>query len=728
MVLDEAHHSGEERAWGDAARAAFDGAAVRLSLSGTPFRSDTRAIPFVRYDDDGLAQPDVEYGYGDAMRDGGVVRPVYFPRTDGEMEWVANDGTLARATFQDALDAVAASQRLRTALSVDGEWLPAVLAQGPRARSARCAPAHPGAGGVVIAIDQDHARGIAGIMRHRLGVTPGGRRRRRTRGRRPGSPRFAHGTDPWIVAVRMVSEGVDIPRLRVGVYATTTTTELFFRQAVGRLVRWTRGLGAPAEPHVHPRRPAPAGPRRWRSPSSAATACAASTTTASRSRRRSRRRSWSRPTRATRCRCSRRSRRSRRVTARPRAAPGSPRRWRRSTRACCSSSRRRRRCCRRRRTTPTAGPRPSPRERRRALRDANASLVRLISRLTGLSHQQVNAELNRRVGVERVGEATLEQLETAPPRRRRSGWPRHDPRPVTLDDEVTPAWPVRLPRLGWDRLARRRDGRVERLVHVGRPPGAAAGVAARARDVRLRAESRDAAAAEAGMARARFWTAVDDDLRPFADRFGADPVIGAVGPRGARGAPRPAADAVRGAHVGGVRAAHHRRAGHRDPAAAHRAPRPPRRRHRDARRPRPGGHRAARARRAAGVRPLRRPLDGADPRGPGGGLGPGRPARPGPPRRRARPPARHPRASARGRSPASRCTGRATPTRSPPGTSRTASWWARCAAAGRARRPRRRRRWTSSSCPTPGWRALAGQHMLRMGGLAVRRAMMPSAA
>ena len=71
----------------------------------------------LRYDDDGLAQADVEYGYADAMRDGGVVRPVHFPRTDGEMEWVASDGTLARATFQDALDGVAASQRLRTALS-----------------------------------------------------------------------------------------------------------------------------------------------------------------------------------------------------------------------------------------------------------------------------------------------------------------------------------------------------------------------------------------------------------------------------------------------------------------------------------------------------------------------------------------------------------------------------------------------------------------------------------
>ena len=53
---------------------------------------------------------------------------------------------------------------------------------------------------------------------------------------------FAGGTAPWLVAVRMVSEGVDIPRLRVGVYATTTTTELFFRQAVGRFVRWTPGV------------------------------------------------------------------------------------------------------------------------------------------------------------------------------------------------------------------------------------------------------------------------------------------------------------------------------------------------------------------------------------------------------------------------------------------------------------------------------------------------------
>jgi hypothetical protein len=50
---------------------------------------------------------------------------------------------------------------------------------------------------------------------------------------------FAHSADEWIVACNMVSEGVDIPRLRVGVYATTVTTKLYFRQFLGRITRQT---------------------------------------------------------------------------------------------------------------------------------------------------------------------------------------------------------------------------------------------------------------------------------------------------------------------------------------------------------------------------------------------------------------------------------------------------------------------------------------------------------
>jgi len=257
VIFDELHHAAEDRAWGDALRTGFETAPRRLALSGTPFRSDTHAIPFIRYEGD-EAVPDYEYGYGEALADGGVVRPVYFPRIDGMMEWTAPDGSHHAHGFEDPLEAARASQRLRTAYSVAGEWLPHVLRQAHE-RLLTIRRHQPDAGGLVIATDQEHARGIARLLADRLGVRavvataddPDASAR---------ISRFASGVEPWIVAVRMVAEGVDIPRLRVGVFATTTTTELFFRQAVGRLVRWTPGasgqqsfLYIPDEPRLRAR-------------------------------------------------------------------------------------------------------------------------------------------------------------------------------------------------------------------------------------------------------------------------------------------------------------------------------------------------------------------------------------------------------------------------------------------------------------------------------------------
>jgi superfamily II DNA or RNA helicase len=238
VILDEVHHGGEERAWGDALRHAFGHARRRLALSGTPFRSDTRAIPFVRYDAD-QAVADYEYGYADALADGGVVRPIYFPAVGGEMEWSAPDGTTYSASFDDPLSLALSNQRLRTALSLEGEWLPTVLREAvERLRNVR--RRQPNAGGLVIAADLDHARAVADLLAWRLHVTASVV----TSDDPTASERiaaFARDDSEWLVAVRMVSEGVDIPRLRVGVYATPTTTDLFFRQAVGRLERWTHG-------------------------------------------------------------------------------------------------------------------------------------------------------------------------------------------------------------------------------------------------------------------------------------------------------------------------------------------------------------------------------------------------------------------------------------------------------------------------------------------------------
>lgn len=248
VILDEVHHAGHEKAWGDGIRKAFAHTHRRLSLSGTPFRSDAVQIPFVRYDATGegdLAHADFTYGYGDALRDGGVVRPVYFPRVDGEMEWTTASGDKLSASFQDELARDQVSMRLRTALSLEGEWMPTVLSKAvDQLRTLRSAPVEeggqPDAGGLVIATDQEHAQGIARLLRDRFGVPadvvvsddPGASKK---------IEEFSNNDRPWLVSVRMVSEGVDIPRLRVGVFSTTTSTELFFRQAIGRFVRWQAG-------------------------------------------------------------------------------------------------------------------------------------------------------------------------------------------------------------------------------------------------------------------------------------------------------------------------------------------------------------------------------------------------------------------------------------------------------------------------------------------------------
>ncbi|MCP3912848.1 MAG: DEAD/DEAH box helicase [Actinomycetia bacterium] len=240
VVLDEIHHAGDDRAWGDGVREAFHGAARRISLSGTPFRSDSNPIPFLRYVG-GQAEPDFEYGYADALGDGGVVRPVFFPRIDGHMEWVDTEGSVHSATFADDIDPVRSAQRLRTALSLEGEWISEVLSRANE-RLDEVRLDHPNAGGLVIATDVEHARGIVDVL-GQLGASA-----RIAVSDDPDASRiiaeYSSSADPWLVAVRMVSEGVDIPRLRVGVYATTTTTDLFFRQAVGRFVRWQAGIGA----------------------------------------------------------------------------------------------------------------------------------------------------------------------------------------------------------------------------------------------------------------------------------------------------------------------------------------------------------------------------------------------------------------------------------------------------------------------------------------------------
>ncbi|MGH3569523.1 MAG: DEAD/DEAH box helicase [Pseudonocardia sp.] len=242
VVLDEVHHAGDARSWGESAREAFEPALRRLTLTGTPFRSDDNPIPFVDYlpDADGAlrSRADHSYGYTEALTDG-VVRPVVFLAYSGVSSWRTSAGEEFTARLGEPLTAEQTARAWRTALDPGGEWIPAVLTAADRRLTGHRAGGMPDAGGLVIASDQRTARAYAEILRSVTGVAPV-----LVLSDEPGASariaRFGASEDRWMVAVRMVSEGVDVPRLAVGVYATSASTPLFFAQAVGRFVRSRR--------------------------------------------------------------------------------------------------------------------------------------------------------------------------------------------------------------------------------------------------------------------------------------------------------------------------------------------------------------------------------------------------------------------------------------------------------------------------------------------------------
>ena len=253
VIADEAHHLGEELAWGQAFGEAFRAAGRWLLLSGTPFRSDASAIPGVLYDRDGICVPDVSYAYADAVRDG-ICRPVAFITYDGTLSWRSGDDVI-ESSFDTVLTAREASRRYRTAISTElPDGLPRILREAHERLMGVRAGGHRDAGGLVVAADSGEARKIARLLRDVTGSPPLVVLHTEANAARK-LAQFTESRDPWLVAVNMVSEGVDIPRLRVGVYATAAKTPLLFRQIVGRFVRTIPGrdpepswLYLPADP------------------------------------------------------------------------------------------------------------------------------------------------------------------------------------------------------------------------------------------------------------------------------------------------------------------------------------------------------------------------------------------------------------------------------------------------------------------------------------------------
>jgi superfamily II DNA or RNA helicase len=241
VIIDEIHHAGREKPWGDGLASAFGDVYRRLSLSGTPFRSDNNPIPFVTYGEDGRSRADFPYSYADALRDG-ICRVVFFPSFEGNMKWYSR-GQDREATFRDELSEAESARRLRTALDPGGEWIRTVFRDAD-AKLTEVRQSHPKAGGLILAIDRAHAFALAKKFHETLGYRPPVVTAEDAEGRpNPNASAeieaFRESGARWIIAVKMISEGVNLPRLRVGIYATNVQAPLFFRQAVGRVVRVT---------------------------------------------------------------------------------------------------------------------------------------------------------------------------------------------------------------------------------------------------------------------------------------------------------------------------------------------------------------------------------------------------------------------------------------------------------------------------------------------------------
>jgi superfamily II DNA or RNA helicase len=258
VIFDEVHHMGDVRAWGDKAKKAFDPARFRLSLSGTPFRSDDIQIQFVNYEPDPddpklrRARADYTFSYEQAMR-AGICRKVFFPTYDGKLEWIGRNGESA-AMLTDKIRRDLESERLRTFLNPEGDAMRRLCGLADNCLSECRRFGHHDAGGLIIASGIPQAQAMAKLIKSVSGEAPAivvSRNEDDEAGAVQSQKiidQFRDSDRRWIVAVRMISEGVDISRLRVLVYATDYQTEMFFRQAVGRVVRMVHGL---KEQHAH---------------------------------------------------------------------------------------------------------------------------------------------------------------------------------------------------------------------------------------------------------------------------------------------------------------------------------------------------------------------------------------------------------------------------------------------------------------------------------------------
>ncbi|NEP81527.1 MAG: hypothetical protein F6K39_27200, partial [Okeania sp. SIO3B3] len=225
-------------------------ARYRLFTTGTPFRSDNEKIvgEWITYEvtnrGDRVCSLNYRYGYDSAVKDG-VVRPIVFPEYDGRFEYWKGD-KIYQKSFEEAETHLEQSYCLQTALSIEGEWIKDIIKEADnKLLEIRENTNHKNAAGLIVCQPRKgddgapYARKVCQLLKKLTGdksvlVTYEDEKASRL------IEDFAAGNENsprWIVAIKKVSEGVSIKRLRVCVYATNILTRMFFEQVVGRITR-----------------------------------------------------------------------------------------------------------------------------------------------------------------------------------------------------------------------------------------------------------------------------------------------------------------------------------------------------------------------------------------------------------------------------------------------------------------------------------------------------------
>lgn len=240
VVFDEIHHCGGDEpelanAWGrEVLRSLGSQAKYILSMTGTPWRSDLAQITLASYiDPDKTIHCDYVYGIADAINDGVCRQP--------EVVLIDNDKLQVNEDTYGSLKSAFEHSELRySELLADDKAMCYLLSKAvQQLQVAR--HEQPNAAGLVVASSVREARRIKHILQSEFNQSAV-----MVTYREP-SPQavienFRTSDTQWIVSVSMVSEGTDIPRLRVCAHLSLVRTELFFRQVLGRVLRLMPGI------------------------------------------------------------------------------------------------------------------------------------------------------------------------------------------------------------------------------------------------------------------------------------------------------------------------------------------------------------------------------------------------------------------------------------------------------------------------------------------------------